>query len=391
MNGANYFLIVNFLVGISFCTVFLIVSTRSRSRIAARWIAVAYAVASLSAIAELLVAYSDFPKVFAIAAFMSVLAGLLLIRVGVARLYGVPAHLTALAGFFCAAVVLDVFIYDLPRGTWLHALSYQTPFALAMLFSAIAVIRSSRREPIDRAMVVLLSVATLQFPVKAVIAVLVGAGPTAKDYVHSPYALVSQSMTGVFVVLVGLMLLSVFVLEIMEEARSDSEVDALSSVFNRRGFDAGCERVLRRQPVGPHALILCDIDHFKRVNDTFGHYSGDRVIRTFADLLSNSAPEDAVVGRLGGEEFCVMLPGVSLNAAMLFAQALRGSMAMQPIAGLPQTFRVTASFGVSIFKSSADMSAAMRFADNALYEAKAAGRNCVRQHQSVMPIAMAAG
>ncbi len=74
---------------------------------------------------------------------------------------------------------------------------------------------------------------------------------------------------------------------------------------------------LRRLP-GPHALILCDLDHFKRINDTYGHYSGDCVIRAFADLLKASAPENAVVGRLGGEEFCVLL--------QVFRQMLRSCL-----------------------------------------------------------------
>jgi diguanylate cyclase (GGDEF)-like protein len=391
MNGANFFLVVNFLVGLSFSSVFLIVSTRSRSRVAARWIAAAYAVAALSTIAELLVAYTPFVKVFAIFAFASVLGGLLLIRVGIGKLYGVPAHPVGLGLFFCASVGVAFLIYDLPRGTWLQSVSYQTPFALSLFVSAIAVLLSVRRSLIDRVMVVLLILAGMQFLVKAVLAVLVGAGSTPKDYIYSDYAIISQSATGVFVVIVGLMLLAVFVLEIMADERTNSEVDALSQVFNRRGFDAHCELALRRKADEVHAVILCDLDHFKRVNDTFGHYSGDCVIRSFAELLQTRTPEDAVVGRLGGEEFCVMVPTLSQEHALMLAQTLRAEIAMQQVAGLPQNFRVTASFGVATFRSSGELSTTLRHADAALYEAKAAGRNCVRHYRAPSSIGMVAG
>lgn len=380
MNGADFFLVMNFLIGLSFSVVFVIVSTRSRSRIAARWIAAAYAVASFATISELLVAHTDWVKLFAVTAFATVLAGLLLIRVGIGRLYGVPVSPGLLISFFCVSVGLDLAIYDLPRGTWAHSLTYQAPFALAVFFSAAAVLRSSRRTAIDRVMAVLLLAAGLQFLVKAVAAVQVGAGQTASDYVHSYYALVSQSLTGVFVVIIGLMLLSVFVLEIMAEERNNSEVDALSEVLNRRGFDNHCELALRRIR-GPHAVVLCDLDHFKKVNDTFGHYAGDCVIRAFAQLLRASAPDNAVICRLGGEEFCVMLPGVPTDAALMFAQAVRGSFAVQAMPNMPHGFRMTASFGVSSFHNSVELPAAIRNADGALYEAKASGRNCVRSHR----------
>ncbi|MBT9372355.1 GGDEF domain-containing protein [Rhizobium sp. CSW-27] len=382
MNGANFFLVMNLLIGLSFCVVFLIVSTRSRSASAARWIASAYAIASLSTVAELLVAYTDWPMFFALMAFSTVLGGMVLIRIGIGKLYGVPANPWFLGIFFLASVFLDLVIYDLPRGTFMHSVSYQVPFALIMVHSAVAIVRSSRRMLIDRVMLVLLILAGLQFMAKGVLAVLVGAGQTAKDYVHSYYALVSQSTTGVFVVIIGLMLLSVFVLEIMADERTNSEVDSLSGVYNRRGFDTHCDLALRRRSSGPHSLILCDLDHFKKVNDTYGHFSGDSVIRHFGGLLRASVPDDAVVGRIGGEEFCILLPGVPLDAAVMFAQALRGSVAMQTVQGLPTGFHITASFGLAAFQHAHELSMVMRHADKALYDAKAAGRNCVRQYRA---------
>lgn len=388
MNGADFFLVMNFFIAISFAVVFIVVSTRSRSREAARWFAAGFAVASLSAPAELLVAHTHFVRFGASLAFVTVLAGLLLLRVGIGKLYGAPADRWMLVIFFCAALVSDALIYPLSRGSFAHAFTYQMPFAIALVFSVLAVLRSPYRAAVDRALLTLLIVTAAHFPVKAAFAVAVGAGVTAKDYIVSNYALISQSMTAVLMVMTGLMLLAVLVLQIMADERTNSEVDALSSLLNRRGFDNHCSRMLRRLPNGPHALILCDLDHFKKINDTYGHLSGDSVISLFGQLLSASAPSNAVIGRIGGEEFCVLLPEQQADAALMLAQALRGSFALQAVPGLPPAFRATASFGVTTFSSAADLSTALRHADRALYEAKEAGRNCVRLYRQHAPMSL---
>src|SRR5690606_27995642 len=92
MNGTNFFLAVNFIVAMSFCAVFIVVSTQSRSRVAALWIAAGFAVASLSTFSELLVAHTDWEKLPAISAFASLLGGLLLLHIGISTLYGRPVR-----------------------------------------------------------------------------------------------------------------------------------------------------------------------------------------------------------------------------------------------------------------------------------------------------------
>lgn len=389
--GTNLFLGMNFLIAMSFAIVFMMVSTRSRQRSASRWFAAGFAVASLSAIAELVVAHTPFVMAGAIAAFATLIAGLLLLRVGVGKLYGSDVDLVLLGMFFAAAMIMSFLIYPLPRSSIVHSVFYQLPSALVILSCALVVWRSSRRALVDRAFLVLLFATSAHFMLKSLFSVVIGSGRTPKDYAFSTYALISQSTTAVLMVMTGLMLLAVLVLQIMADERTNSEVDTLSTLFNRRGFDAHSERALRRKPGGPHAMIICDLDHFKKINDTYGHVSGDAVIRLFGQLLSASAPDNAVLGRIGGEEFCALLPGVTLDAAMMLAQALRGSFAMQAIPGLPAAFHPTASFGVTAFDGATDLSTALRHADQALYEAKAAGRNCVRQFRSPPAISLVVG
>ena len=379
MNGATFFLGVNFIIAASFAAVFAVVSTRSRSRTAALWFAAGFGVASLSAICELLVAYTTYTKFWAIGAFASVLGGMILLRVGVGDLYGSRVNPLWAICFLVGATLLDVAIYDLPRGTVMHAFSYQAPFALVILTSAVCVFQSSRCLPIDRALGVLLGFTGAHFFVKAALAVVAGSGSNPKDYIHTNYALISQSSTAILVVAVGLTTLSVLVLEIMADERSKSEKDALSGLANRRGFENGVRSAIELSPRTVHSVVICDLDHFKRINDTYGHHAGDLVIQAFADLLQANAAKDAVVGRIGGEEFAVFLPNTTAEMAVLLAQALRGGTMGICVTALPDSFSVTASFGVAELTEGGTLADAMRDADMALYEAKRSGRNRVRQ------------
>ena len=380
MSGAGFLLAVNFLIAQCFCMFFLAVSARSRNRVAARWFAATYAVASLAAIFEFLVAYVPPAKPWAILAFAAMLGGMLMLRVGVGRLYGLKTNRSMLAAIFVAFVALDYLIYELPRGTLAHALPYQTPFAVALAMSAHAVWRARPASFVDRALIVLLALTSAHFLVKAAAAVLAGSGNTAKDYLASQFALVSQSMGAVLIVTVGLMLLCVLVLEIVADEKGHAEVDSLSGLLNRRGFDNRIDAVLAAP--GPHGLILCDIDHFKAINDTYGHHGGDLAIRAFGEALRVAAPPGALVARIGGEEFALLLPKTGREATLLFARTLRATRAAAAIPGLPPGVRITASFGVADVTHGEPLRLAMRRADDALYAAKNAGRDCVREAEA---------
>jgi diguanylate cyclase (GGDEF)-like protein len=376
MNGAAFFLTVNFIVALSFSAVFLVVAPRSRSRIAAIWIGAGFGVASLSALCELMVAYTDLAKPWAIGAFSAVLTGMTLLTQGVSTLYGRRFDLRIMAVFLGCSLLLCFAIYDLPRGTFIQAFSYQTPFALVILAGAIVVLSARRRTMIDRFLGAVLLVTGLHFFVKAWLAVVVGAGHTAKDYVHTNYALISQSATAVLVVAVGLTLLAALILEIMAHERSESEIDTLSGLANRRGFDRKVQALLAEASDGRHVVMLCDLDHFKRVNDTFGHHVGDLVIQGFGKLLRDQVPRGGVAGRVGGEEFAVFLSNAHTEAAVQFAQTLRSAIMTMP--NLPRDLRPTVSVGISSLTTPDGLAEAYRQADVALYSAKNAGRNRVK-------------
>lgn len=381
MSAALFLLTVNFLIAQLFCVFFLVVSKRCRIPSAGRWFGFAYCVASLSALCELAIRYGDFDRLASFGAFSSVLTALFMIRIGIGRLYAVPVNVSLAGIFFACSLTVNLLIYDLPRSTWQHAAGYQVPFFVVMLTSSLAIYRSGRRRPGDVVLLGLTLVTALQFLAKVYFNVTFGAGPDAQAYVGSAYALISQSIGAVLIVSVGLTLLAVLTVEIMDEARQQSEIDPLSLLFNRRGFDARVARILAR-PITqlPHTLVLCDIDLFKSVNDTYGHVAGDRVISALGQMLMDRAPSDAVCARLGGEEFAVFLPGANETVGYLFAQGLRTSFSLLSVPGIPSDVQLTASFGVCALEHNGDQfGAVMQRADAALYEAKRTGRNRVNR------------
>lgn len=152
-------------------------------------------------------------------------------------------------------------------------------------------------------------------------------------------------------------------------------IDQLSGILNRRAFWDRTDRTLEELPEGGVAsLILFDVDHFKRINDVFGHNAGDQVIRQIGKLRT---PPDSLYGRIGGEEFAVLLPEVPMDGAESVADYLRAQIEGLEIDYDGEPIRFTASFGVSEVGRRGNPTTLYRSADSALYAAKNSGRNRV--------------
>ena len=170
----------------------------------------------------------------------------------------------------------------------------------------------------------------------------------------------------------------------LETARLVSKTDELTGLSNRRHFDDQLVRLVgeaerRRQPV---SLIVLDVDHFKRVNDSYGHEAGDAVLRSIARSVENGVRAVAngdLCARYGGEELAVLLPGVPGMEAMEIAERLRRAISAKGVMYHGKRINVTASFGVASYPDSARTHATLfPAADRALYQAKSDGRNLVK-------------
>jgi GGDEF domain-containing protein len=177
------------------------------------------------------------------------------------------------------------------------------------------VVLTARKKVLDNSLALLLLLSTIQFLAKPLLAHLLGGnGVMARDYHDTFYALVSQSLGTALALSVALLTLAIMLSKILVEAREKSETDQLSGLLNRRGFEARAKAVLHdaRRQGRTLSLVLCDLDHFKDANDTYGHVVGDRTIAAFARLLDRLFALDHVPGRIGGEEFAVALPAINL-------------------------------------------------------------------------------
>jgi diguanylate cyclase (GGDEF)-like protein len=157
-------------------------------------------------------------------------------------------------------------------------------------------------------------------------------------------------------------------------------VDGLTGTLNRRAFfeRADGARMLALRLRKPISLLMLDIDHFKQFNDSFGHACGDEALRVFADTARGVLREHDVIGRLGGEEFALALPGTTLDGALEAAERLRMAVTAAPVIACAPGYRMTVSIGVVVIDACEELTAALARADHALYAAKTGGRNRVQ-------------
>lgn len=169
------------------------------------------------------------------------------------------------------------------------------------------------------------------------------------------------------------------------EAREQAIRDALTDSYNRRYLDQRLVALVEQQGGGADglAVALVDLDWFKKVNDTFGHLTGDRVLQQVVELLQDGLPDNGFCARYGGEEFVLVLPGLDAAAAVAVVEAARARVEGHPWSTIAYGLRVTVSIGLAYeppTDSGANPEAQLRHADGLLYAAKRSGRNAVAYH-----------
>jgi diguanylate cyclase (GGDEF)-like protein len=172
-------------------------------------------------------------------------------------------------------------------------------------------------------------------------------------------------------------------IEVAEEAQAalkeQATRDSLTKLWNRHSIfeilDREVDRSCREQ--NPICVIMADLDHFKQINDNLGHQAGDSVLKTVSRTLSEHMRPYDSIGRYGGEEFLIVLPGCSIENALTRAEEFRAAVQELSVCSGSRTFAVTCSFGVAGDATLQDSEAFVAVADAALYAAKSAGRNRV--------------
>lgn len=174
--------------------------------------------------------------------------------------------------------------------------------------------------------------------------------------------------------------------------RWTADRDGLTNLLNRRGFQEWSQRVLQRarRDGAPVSLLVMDLDHFKTINDQYGHDIGDDVLCVFSNIAQQALRPTDILARHGGEEFCALLPNASEDEALAVAERLRCDFAKTPIPFEGQVFSATVSIGAVGIGADEDIGQALRRADAALYQAKTNGRDRVETQAITSRIAMPA-
>jgi diguanylate cyclase (GGDEF)-like protein len=206
------------------------------------------------------------------------------------------------------------------------------------------------------------------------------------------FAVINACVFLALTLVVGFMLARVFdatnrrAFALEHALKQEARTDPLTRLANRRSIEETMAVELRRQTRSgrPVALILCDVDHFKRINDEQGHDVGDQTIRAVGESLQSVMRATDTLGRWGGEEFVAILPDTNEDEAALLAERMRATVEATPMPGPPGSY-VTVSLGVASAATDLDrpddagLEAILKAADGALYRAKAAGRNRVKR------------
>jgi diguanylate cyclase (GGDEF)-like protein len=201
-----------------------------------------------------------------------------------------------------------------------------------------------------------------------------GQTPDVASFAHSNYWIWVNATYALLVVLIGGTMLAALMVDMMAELRGQADTDPLTGLLNRRGFEEAVQRRVAKAKGRCFSIAVCDVDHFKKINDSYGHVEGDAVLKRIAALLRQNLRGSDEAARFGGEEFVLLLSDVHRDDASALIERLR-QMVEETRFGNGSLRRITASFGVAEYRAGEELEHAIRRADRMLYAAKRNGRN----------------
>lgn len=238
---------------------------------------------------------------------------------------------------------------------------------------------AGQRHWADRCLLAALVALSLYSVFRPSVTVLIRSQMTMEEYHTSVLLTVNMVMTAVLCMIISISLLATILADNMSKERKAAKLDPLSGLANRAAFEQHAEQMVARATEEGKAfsLIVGDIDHFKQVNDRFGHAAGDRAIAAFGDLISGKIRDTDIGGRIGGEEFCILVWNCEAGPAAGLANRIRLAADQGGARGDDAIPSYTASFGVAEAREGESYTQLFERADAALYEAKNGGRNRV--------------
>lgn len=304
------------------------------------------------------------------------LAGLFFCEAVMARL-GQP--LFPFAGASISVLTLAIIAYLAQAGIAYKYMAIASNFGLGTMI-AVLCIKSRKLADgnwIERTLHSVLVIFAMHFYLRSVLTFnMLDGVKSSEQLINSQYWVLVTISVSFIGVLLGLMILVVATADVINELQGERDADPLTGVLNRRGLERTARRKFTASDTSRRAVIIADIDHFKAINDEFGHSIGDQVLVEFSSLLRSMAEDGAIVGRVGGEEFILIVEG-SAQQCEVFANRLCNHVARYSFSMLPNRRKLTSSFGVALMRENESIWDAAERADIALLGVKRRGRNRV--------------
>lgn len=280
--------------------------------------------------------------------------------------------------YFISALVLGLavsFSNDVGPRLVVVNMGYGVMFTMGVT----TLLTATRRSIIDIAIIAVIAFQAIDFLIRPTLTLMFEQSIPAQVYRDSIYYSLIGLVLGVKGVIHAMVLIGATIVDWTTTLRQSSERDTLTGLQNRGSFEEAMKRLLpSAQMEGrPLSLVVADIDHFKRVNDTWGHQAGDQVISSFGELISKMVRGCDTAGRIGGEEFCIAVWNCENKTTHQLADRIRQAFAELNHSELEDDVRLTASFGVATARSGETYAQLFGRADKALYLAKSRGRNRV--------------
>lgn len=282
---------------------------------------------------------------------------------------GTTLHISA----FVIVVGLLWYFYYIDRSLLIRIYVQNFAYGLILLVTALRLTSLIHGHYVDRILFWILLFFAIQFFPRTLLTIGFAAPDGSKPFGSTLFWQVLQLSLAVLGAGLALAILAAATTDLVEDLRKERDTDSLTGVLNRRGFEDQAHALLGHLARSPVSLLICDLDHFKHINDIYGHSTGDNVLGALGLILLQTAPKDAVIGRIGGEEFVILLPHANLQKAHQIAEQIRNRIEQSSFSWFAGV--VTASFGVAQRKSDDDYIKLFQRADERLYRAKAEGRN----------------
>ena len=292
---------------------------------------------------------------------------------------GVRLHLPSIGVIYVISALMLALTISFTNDLGPRLILINMGYGAMYIVGVTTLLSSKRRDWIDMAIIIVTAFQAADFFIRPTLSVMFEQTIPAEAYQDSVYYSLIGLALGIKSIAGAMVLIGATIADWTNNLRESSEKDPLTGLNNRAAFEQSMQALIpRAQAEGrPLTLVVADIDHFKQVNDIWGHQSGDRAISSFGELIQQMVRGCDTAGRIGGEEFCIAVWNCENEPGSRLADRIRKAFANLEHDGLNSDIRITASFGVATARDGENYERLFARADEALYRAKSNGRDRV--------------